>query len=91
MEIRMSLFCSTVSKDYGVINQIQYLGKSLAGEDLSNYHCVYEGNVGGMSTKLQAAKIANSNGVDMVIANSKDIKVIHRILSGQNIGTLCPC
>lgn len=43
---------------------------------------------GGMSTKLQAAKIANSTGVDMVIANSKDIKVIHRILSGQNIGTL---
>lgn len=43
---------------------------------------------GGMTTKLQAAKIANSTGVDMVIANSKDIKVIHRILSGQNIGTL---
>lgn len=43
---------------------------------------------GGMTTKLQAAKIANSMGVDMVIANSKDIKVIHRILSGQNIGTL---
>lgn len=43
---------------------------------------------GGMTTKLQAAKIANNMGVDMVIANSKDIKVIHRILSGQNIGTL---
>lgn len=43
---------------------------------------------GGMMTKLQAAKIANSMGVDMVIANSRDIKVIHRILSGQNIGTL---
>ena len=26
--------------------------------------------------------------MDMVIANSRDIKVIHRILSGQNIGTL---
>jgi len=43
---------------------------------------------GGMMTKLQAARIANSMGVDMVIANSRDIKVIHRILSGQNIGTL---
>ena len=43
---------------------------------------------GGMTTKLQAAKIASSTGVDMVIANSKDIKVIHRILGGQNIGTL---
>ena len=41
-----------------------------------------------MATKIAAAEIANSVGVDMVIANSKDIKVIHRILSGQNIGTL---
>lgn len=43
---------------------------------------------GGMNTKLQAAKIANSMGVDMIIANSKDIKVIHRLLDGRNIGTL---
>lgn len=43
---------------------------------------------GGMSTKLQAAKIAGCTGIDMVIANSRDIKVIHRILAGQNIGTL---
>ena len=43
---------------------------------------------GGMNTKLQAAKIASSMGIDMVIANSKDIKVIHRILDGRNIGTL---
>ncbi len=43
---------------------------------------------GGMNTKLQAAMIAGSMGVDMVIANSKDIKVIHRILDGQEIGTM---
>lgn len=43
---------------------------------------------GGMNTKLQAARIAGNMGVDMVIANSTDIKVIHRILAGQNIGTL---
>ena len=41
-----------------------------------------------MNTKLQAAKIAGSMGVDMIIANSKDIKVIHRLLSGKKIGTL---
>ena len=43
---------------------------------------------GGMSTKLQAAMIVGSMGVDLVIANSKDIKVIHRILDGQEIGTM---
>lgn len=35
----------SVSKDYGVINQIKYQGRSLAGEDVSNYHIVHEGNV----------------------------------------------
>jgi len=43
---------------------------------------------GGMNTKLQAAKIANSTDVGMIIANSRDIKVIHRLLSGKKIGTL---
>lgn len=43
---------------------------------------------GGMNTKLQAARIATSSGVDMVIANSKDIGVLHRILEGREEGTL---
>ena len=59
--------------------ELMNMGKASTGSSVGT---------GGMSTKLQAAKIANSTGVDMVIANSKDIKVIHRILSGQNIGTL---
>lgn len=55
------------------------MGKASTGSD---------SGTGGMNTKLQAAKIAGSTGVDMVIANSKDIKIIHRILDGKNIGTL---
>ena len=47
-----------------------------------------ESGTGGMNTKLQAATIAGSMGVDMIIANSRDIKVIHRLLSGKKIGTL---
>jgi len=43
---------------------------------------------GGMNTKLLAAKIATKSGIDMLIANSEDIKVIHRLISGNNIGTL---
>ena len=43
---------------------------------------------GGMSTKLIAAKIATSSGADMIIANSEDIGVLHRIMSGKTIGTL---
>lgn len=60
-------------------DELMNMGKASTGSSVGT---------GGMTTKLQAAKIACSTGVDMVIANSKDIKVIHRILSGQNIGTL---
>ena len=43
---------------------------------------------GGMQTKLLAAKIAAWSGIDMVIANSKDFRNIHRIIEGEDIGTL---
>jgi glutamate 5-kinase len=43
---------------------------------------------GGMNTKLVAAQIATMSGVDMVIANSQDIGVLHRILEGEKEGTL---
>lgn len=43
---------------------------------------------GGMNTKMVAAKIATSIGADMVIANSKDMGVLHRIINGKNEGTL---
>ena len=46
------------------------------------------GGTGGMSTKLTAATIATASGADMVIANSKDVRIIHRIIDGENYGTL---
>ena len=60
-------------------DELMEMGKASTGSD---------SGTGGMNTKLQAARIAHHTGVDMVIANSLDIKVIHRILDGQNIGTL---
>ena len=43
---------------------------------------------GGMNTKMIAAHIATNSGADMIIANSSDIRIIHRIMDGRNIGTL---
>lgn len=43
---------------------------------------------GGMNTKLVAAKIATSSNVDMIIANSRDMGILSRILAGGNEGTL---
>ena len=43
---------------------------------------------GGMATKLSAARIATASGTDMVIANGKDVGIIHQIISGTFRGTL---
>ncbi len=43
---------------------------------------------GGMNTKLIAAQIATRSNVDMIIANSRDIGILHRILDGCQEGTL---
>ena len=43
---------------------------------------------GGMYTKLVAARIATHSGADMIIANSSDIRIIHRIMDGRKLGTL---
>jgi len=60
-------------------DELMGMGKPSTGSDVGT---------GGMNTKLVAAKIATSSNIDMVIANIKDIKVLHRILDGQDIGTL---
>ncbi len=68
-----------VSEVDGLSDELMQMGKPSTGSNVGT---------GGMNTKLQAAKIAGSKGVDMVIANSKDIKVIHRIVDGKDIGTI---
>ena len=42
---------------------------------------------GGMTTKIEAAKIATSAGTDMVIANGKDPAILYDILEGKEVGT----
>lgn len=43
---------------------------------------------GGMATKLTAAHIATYSGADMIIANGKDVGVLHKIFEDDDIGTL---
>lgn len=43
---------------------------------------------GGMLTKIQAAKLANKAGIDMVITQGHRPEDISRILNGEQIGTL---
>lgn len=44
--------------------------------------------VGGMRTKIEAAKITSISGCHMVIANSAVEDVILKVMKGENIGTL---
>ncbi|MGN0272936.1 MAG: glutamate 5-kinase [Lachnospiraceae bacterium] len=43
---------------------------------------------GGMTTKLNAAKIATYSGADMVIANGKDVGILHKIFEDDFVGTV---
>jgi glutamate 5-kinase len=47
-------------------------------------------SVGGMITKLEAAKLATTSGVTVVIANGRKPDVLRQIAIGQNIGTIFP-
>lgn len=55
------------------------MGKDTAGSDVGT---------GGMSAKLAAARIATDSGSDMVIANAKNVEIIHDIMQGAFKGTL---
>lgn len=62
-----------------VTNEYMQMGKKSTGSGVGT---------GGMNTKMTAAKIATNVGADMIIANSADIRIIHRIMDGRKIGTL---
>jgi glutamate 5-kinase len=46
--------------------------------------------VGGMITKIEAAKLATAGGADVVIANGNEPGVLERLVRGESIGTLFP-
>ncbi|MCH8994536.1 MAG: glutamate 5-kinase [Chloroflexi bacterium] len=46
--------------------------------------------VGGMVTKLEAAKLATAGGTDVVIANGHEPEVLERLATGEALGTRFP-
>lgn len=59
-------------------DSLLYMAKESTGSDMGT---------GGMATKLTAARIATFSGADMIIANGKDVGILHKIFEGQFIGT----
>ena len=68
-------FIDTVEE---LTEELMQMGKASTGSSVGT---------GGMNTKLTAAKSATNAGADMVIADSTDISVLHRILEGKKVGT----
>ncbi len=44
--------------------------------------------IGGMKTKIQAAKVTMKAGIPMVIANGNEENILARIIAGERIGTI---
>ena len=59
--------------------EIYGMAKTSTGSDVGT---------GGMATKLTAAKIATLSGADMIIANGKDVCILHHIFDDSFTGTI---
>ena len=46
--------------------------------------------IGGMTTKIEAAKLATSSGTDVIIADGREPDILLRIATGEGLGTLFP-
>ena len=91
VEANLLVFLSDIDglylKDETLIRQIH------SPEELKEYAShVYpkrsEKTAGGMKTKLEAAHIAMSSGIPIVLANGRDERIVERILKGEEVGSL---
>ena len=63
-------------------------------DDLENMECDIGGagsnrGTGGMVSKIKAAELATSNGIDMIITNGENIENLYKIIEGEEgIGTI---
>lgn len=67
-----------------VVSEINDSIENLAGGAGSNL------GSGGMATKITAAKIATTAGVDMIIMNGKNPEDLYKLFDGEQIGTYFP-
>ena len=75
-------FSKANPKTISVVEHIDAAIESLAGGTTS------ETAVGGMASKVQAAKIVVRSGIPLVIASGKKKNVLARVLAGEDEGTL---
>ncbi|MCR5228141.1 MAG: glutamate 5-kinase [Eubacterium sp.] len=70
------------AKRLSIIDKIDDSLKGMAKGTVTNY------GTGGMYTKIAAAQIACYSGADVAIVESSDMEIIHRLLEGEDVGTI---
>ena len=81
-EAKMIPFVPEITKLIPVVEKIDNRIENMAGDTVGS-----DVGTGGMTTKLTAARIATLSGADMIIANAKDVGVLHQIFEGKQVGT----
>lgn len=74
-----------VNKDAGLIPEVYEVNEEIEKLAGGAGSCL---GTGGMSTKIQAAKIAMNSGFIMVLANACEKDVVRRVVAGENVGTV---
>ncbi len=72
--------------DAEFISEVEVLDEKLLAMAKGTTGSAY--GTGGMATKLAAAEIASSSGADMIIAEAADFRILHRLLEGEDLGTV---
>ncbi|MGL4791809.1 MAG: glutamate 5-kinase, partial [Anaerotignaceae bacterium] len=70
------------AKRISVVEKVTPEIEAMAGDKGSKF------STGGMATKLLAAKYCEELNADMVIAQGEDPKLLHKIIEGEDIGTM---
>lgn len=70
------------AKRISVIDKIDDSLKDMAKGTVTRF------GTGGMYTKIAAAQIATHSGADTVIVESTDMEIIHRLMQGEDVGTI---
>ena len=71
--------------DAKFVEEVPFIDDTLMGMGKGSASSV---GTGGMTAKLEAARIATDSGADMVITNGEDVNNIERIFNGEKTGTL---
>lgn len=74
-----------MNPDAKFVEEVPYIDDNLMGMGKGSASAV---GTGGMTAKLEAARIAADSGADMVITNGEDVSNLEKILAGKRVGTL---